>query len=142
MQRNTFLITAITAIGLLFLISRISDTAYLAWRRVLYESPGVMGSYQATLHCKGPKEDLTPGAYMVYLNHGCSLEEHKRAVGKGADLDSAIGLVFLEVGPYGFCYEAKLNENALAAVRSDLCVDMIECEYRARVTPLDVEEVL
>jgi hypothetical protein len=141
MQRNSFLITAITAIGLLFIISRTSDTVYLAWRRVLYESPGIMGSYQATLQCEGPNEDLVLEAYMVYLHHGCSLEEHKRAVGEGADLDSAIRLVFLEVEPYGFCYDAKLNDNALAAVRSDLVVDMIECQYVARVTPLDVEEM-
>jgi hypothetical protein len=142
MRRNAILITAIIAVGFLFTISRTSDTVSLAWRTVLYKSTNIMGLYQATLRCDGPKEDLIPQAYMVYLHHGCSLEQHKRTVGEGADLDSAIRHVFLETEQYGFIYEVKLNDSALAAVRSDLVVDFVECEYEAHLSALDPGEEL
>lgn len=133
MQRTSFLIIATIAIGFLFVISQSSDTVSLAWRRVLHQATNNMEPYQAPLRCDGPLEDLAPNSYLVYLHHGCSLEKHKRTVGKGAHLDSAIGFVFPESERLGICYDATLNESALAAVRCDVVVDMVECQYYANL---------
>ena len=133
---------AIIVIGLLFIISRMADTISFAWRTVLYKSTGIIGLYQAPLYCDGPKGDLIPQKCFVYLHHGCSLEQHKRAVDEGANLDSAIKHVFPEDERLGLCYDAKLDDNALTAVRSDLVVDMVECEYYAHLVALDPGEEL
>jgi hypothetical protein len=79
---------------------------------------------------------------MVYLHHGSSLEQHKQTVGEGANLDSTINHVFLETEQYGLCYHAHLNDSALAAVRSDLVVDFVECDYEAHLSALDPGEEL
>ena len=133
MQRTSLLIIATIAIGFLFVISQSSDTVSLAWRRVLHPPTNNMEPYQAPLRCDGPLEDLAPDSYLVYLYHSCSLEKHKRTVGKGADLDSAISIVFPESERLGIVYDATLNESALAAVRCDLVVDMVECQYYAHL---------
>ena len=96
-----------------------------------------MGPYQAPLRCDGPSEDLDPEWYFVYLHHGCSLEKHKRAVGEGVDFDSTIEIVFPEDEGLGLCYSAKLNDTALGAVRADLVVDMLECQYEFHLATLD-----
>ena len=92
--------------------------------------------------CNGTSEDLIHETYMVYLHHGCTLEEHKQLVGEKAGLDSAIKYVFEESEGLGVCYGAKLNDSALAAVRTDIAVDMIECQYRGHLEDLQSGEEL
>ena len=141
MYRRLLFISATIAIGFLFK-HRTSETVTLQWRRLLYKSTNIRGPYEAPIRCEGPEEDLIPDIYMVYLHFGCSLEQHKSVVGEGADLDSAITHVFPEDEGLGLCYEAKLNDTALVAVRSDLVVDMVECEYEAHLAAIgSVEEL-
>ena len=100
-----------------------------------------MGPYQAPLYgCDGPSEDRVHQSYMIFLHHGCSLEQHKQAVGEEADVDSAIKFVFPETAQYGLYYRAELGDSALAAVRADLGVDMVECNRRAYPETFDLGE--
>ena len=77
----------------------------------------------------GISEDLIYETYIVYLYYRCTLEEHKQLVGEKAGLDSAIKYVFEESEGLGVYYSAKLNDSALAAVRTDITVNMIKCQY-------------
>ena len=89
-----------------------------------------MGDYEATLYCS---DDLTriPDEYFVYLHFGYSLEQHKQEVGGGADLDLPVSSLFPETANYGHYYFARLDDAGLAAVRADIGVDMVECNFSA-----------
>ena len=136
MQRKHTLIPAAIAIVILLIISTTSNTTSLTWRKVLHKSTDIAAPYQAPIYgCDGPEKDRVPHKYAVFLHHGCSLEQHKRAVGEGADLDSAIKFVFPETPWYGLYYSAELDDSALSAVRADLVVDMVECVRRVYEDP-------
>ena len=74
-----------------------------------------------------------PNSYAVFLRPGVSLEQHKLAVGHGADLNSAISRVHDNLDPARILYHAKLDEGLLAAVRADSGVDFVECNLRAHI---------
>ena len=87
--------------------------------------------YQAPLrHCEG---DIVPNSYAVFLVSSVSLEQHKRAVDRGANLDSAISRVHDDTDPDRIFYHAELDNVALAAVRADPGVDFVECNRRAHI---------
>lgn len=87
--------------------------------------------YQAPMyHCE---EDIVPNSYIVFLSPGVSLEQHKRSVGPGADLDSAISRVHDNWDPNRIIYSADLEDGPLAAVRVDTGVDLIECNARVHI---------
>lgn len=65
--------------------------------------------------------------YIVYFRQDYTLEQHKQAIGNAVDLDSAIRRVFEETDDFGLVYSAHLNDTGLAVVRSDVAVDMVEC---------------
>lgn len=93
-----------------------------------------MGPYQAPMiACDVPTEEIVHQSYIVFLHQGCSLEQHKRAVAEGADLDSAIISVFPETDYHGLYYRAKLDDDALATVRADVVVDMVECNRKVHL---------
>lgn len=74
-------------------------------------------------------EDVIPGEYMVVLNAGYSLEQHKRTV--GIDLSTSI----YSADPYGSSrhgggYSARFSNGTLAAVRSDGGVMLVECNRK------------
>lgn len=131
MRRHFLLITA-GAICIAFLITLFKwPTSFLndslARRKLLYQSPTrIMNDYEAPLHlCDSPTR--VPHEYIVFLHFGYSLEQHKQAVGNGADLDSAITNIFPETTNHGLYYNAELPNASLAAVRADIGVDMVEC---------------
>ena len=65
--------------------------------------------------------------YSVFLFPGVSLEQHKLAIDRGADLDSATIFVRHDVDMDQIYYHAKLDDDLLASVRSDTGVDFVEC---------------
>ena len=101
-----------------------------------------MPDYQAPLLlCQEPS--VLPDQYWVILHHGHSLEQHKRAVGNGTDLDSAIQTFIQEHEEHesqGAFYFADLNNADLAAVRADIGVDFVECNMPI-VSIMDVDPV-
>lgn len=86
-----------------------------------------MNDYEAPLHLCDSRT-LVPRQYAVFLHSGYSLEEHKQAVGNGADLNSSITNVFPERADHGLYYTAELHNASLDAVRADTGVDMVECD--------------
>lgn len=54
-------------------------------------------------------------------------------VGNGADLDSAIDHIFPETHLYGTYYSATLSDDSLGAVRRDIGVDKVECNFQVTV---------
>ena len=141
MQRGQGLIIATSAIIFLFIIFTTSDRTCLIWRKLLNNSAGIIRPYQAPLlSCDGPSEDIVPQSYVVFLHYGCSLEQHKQTVSEGADLDSAIRFVFPETDFHGLYYHAYLDDGPLAAVRSDIVVDMVECSVRPHPADFDFGE--
>ena len=99
--------------------------------KVVYKSPGIMGSHEAPVHnCDLPEKDRVPNNYVVFLHPGYSLDQHKQAVGHEANLHSAIEYVFEETPIHGLYYSAELDIASLAAVRADSGVYMVECIQR------------
>lgn len=93
-------------------------------------------SYTAPiLSCDDPKE-VVPDDYQVFLHKGYSLDQHKAFVCKSTDVDfdSAIERIFNETASHGLIYYAILDEDALAAVRSDIGVDLVICVVRLHTT--------
>ncbi|QIX02335.1 hypothetical protein AMS68_007852 [Peltaster fructicola] len=72
-------------------------------------------------------EGCFPDQYIVQLRADYSYESHKAAVASAVDLDVATYANFtLDSGR--FVYAAHLNEKALAAVKADDGVWLIECD--------------
>ena len=92
-------------------------------------SKRIQGSYAAPLHgCRS--ESVIPDDYLVYFRQSYTLEKHRQAIGDAVDLDSAIKLVLKETDSFGLHYSARLNDTGLAVVRSDVAVDVVECNAR------------
>jgi hypothetical protein len=68
-----------------------------------------------------------PDSYCVFLCPGYSLEQHQQAIVNTTNLDVAIQHLFPETHLYGTYYCATMDNIALAAVRADRSVEMIEC---------------
>jgi hypothetical protein len=87
------------------------------------------GMYEAPMHVCDVPEEIVPDSYIVFLHKGYTLETHKKAI--GVNIDSAIRLVFNETAHHGLYYSAKFDKATLAAIRTDIGVDMVECDLKA-----------
>lgn len=76
-------------------------------------------------------EHRVPGSYFVFLRPGYTLEHHKAAIESTVDLDQHALRVFERTipGPI-FYYVDDLEEDALDAIRLDIGVQMVECNYK------------
>lgn len=90
--------------------------------------------YQAPWDHDPDDPDEVPGEYSVILHNGCTFEKHKETVDRqGVDLDSRLIYVAPRTYDCGAIYTARLDDSALAIVRADCAVDMVECECRLRM---------
>ena len=133
MLQISFSAVTVIAISFLFLSSSTSNAFMSSWPRAFSRLTNNTGPYQAPLICDGIPDWLVPGAYIVYLHDGCSLAQHKRTVADQVDLDSCIRSIYPEIDGLGVVYSAYFSDSALAAVRSDWMVDMVECQYEGRL---------
>ncbi|KAI5357329.1 hypothetical protein Slin14017_G123380 [Septoria linicola] len=85
-------------------------------------------TYQAPLHHYDSPARV-PDQYVVYLEPGHSLENHKQRVNIEG-LSDAITFVFDKLYPDKICYNAQLDAGLLAAVRADPGVELVECDMR------------
>jgi len=90
--------------------------------------------YEAPMHVCDVPEETVPDSYVVFLHKGYSLETHKKAI--GVNIDSAIRFVFDETARYGLYYSAKFDNATLAAVRTDIGVNMVECNLKVHPAQL------
>ena len=74
-----------------------------------------------------------PNSYAVLFVPGVSLQQHKQAIGRKADLNSAISRVHDHTDQDRIFYHAGLDGGGLAAVRAELVVDFVECNRSAHV---------
>lgn len=88
-----------------------------------------MGLYEAPVHNRD-SIDRVPQSYIVFPPSGCSLDQHKQAIGDGVDLESAIKYVFPETASHGLYNSVELDNASLAAVRADTAVGIDECNLR------------
>ena len=96
---------------------------FVRWgRRLIYGS-----SYQARYRCDGPESDIIRHEYSVFLYHGYSLDQHKKAVGRLLPIDEVLSG---SANSYRTSYTAKLDDEMLTVVRSDLGVDLVMCNVR------------
>lgn len=92
---------------------------------------GNADSYTAPmLGCDHPKE-VIPDEYQVFLHKGYSLDHHMAVVGEAVDFDSATRIFMNETATHGLLHRARLDKDALAAVRADIGVYLVNCEARA-----------
>lgn len=82
------------------------------------------------LSCSDPKE-VVPDEYQVFLHQGYSLDDHKAFVGDAVDFDSATRIFMNETSTHGLIYRAHFDKDALTAVRTDIGVDLVECDVWA-----------
>lgn len=75
-----------------------------------------------------PEDCLPDEQYMVYLQANYTYELHRAAVANAVNLDTAIYHSFTMISTERFIYGAFLNETALAAVRADQGVWLVECD--------------
>lgn len=76
-----------------------------------------------------PPGSIVPGEYLVYLEPGCTIEEHRRTVGADAlPEDSIKHAIPLHADGYGLYYTAKLSESGLDKIRLDPRVLLTECK--------------
>lgn len=96
-------------------------------RRALYQSRALMSAYRAPMvGCE--RTGVIEGSYFVFLHCGCSLDKHNQTIGNNVDITSKIRRVYPETPGHGLYYWAEdIDETALEAIRSDIVVDMIEC---------------
>lgn len=73
------------------------------------------------------QDGCLPDQYMVHLREDYPYESHKAAVASAVDLDAAIYVSFT-LEPGRFIYAAYLNETALAAVKADDGMLLVECD--------------
>ena len=91
--------------------------------------------------CEWP--DVIQGAYFIFLHHGCTLEEHTETVGKQANLDWKITHVFPGADHHGLCYTVEeIDDVALDAIRTDIVVDMIECNRSPKAIEGETVEII
>ena len=112
---------------LLLRLSLVTTWLWLTWHRT---ARILTGGPAPLINCDVPEENLLRNSYSIILKSGYSLEQHKQAVGRGADLDAATEDV-LDYPFSGFqtTYFAKIEETSLlAAIRADPGVDFIECD--------------
>lgn len=105
---------------------------YEAWRKanILPRGKRVEGIYSAPMRlCDAEKR--IPDEYIVYLDRGHTLEDHQRIVGDVVDLQQVIGTTFPVTN--GLFYTAKLQNAALNAVRADVGVEMLECQFESHI---------
>lgn len=155
MQRSHLLVTILVlSIGLLvFLLQPRAHTNNpiidsLAQRKLLYERDPMLQklvnskpTYKAPLHfCD--LQSRVPDSYVVFLHIGHGLETHKKIVGNGVDWDNAIQHVFEEPKHYELYYSAKLDEEALMAIRADIGVDKVKCNLYAELFTGRLDEVI
>lgn len=151
MRRLYFFITVLALTISLLMFLQPKDytnnplTDSLARRKLLYQQSTMLNKffknnepYKAPLRLCDLKSRV-PNSYVVFLHFGYGLETHEKVVGNGVDWDNAIKFVFEETKDYGLYYSAKLDEEALAAVRADIGVDMVECDLYAEFFGLGVE---
>ena len=134
-----FFVTLVITIVILTILSirlKITDSIPHTRMRTLRKTAGLM-TEALLIRCEGPEEDRDPDGYIVYLAPSYSLEQHKETVGSGADLDAAIEFLFDDVRPDQIYYIAKLDEGSLAAVRADLGVVYVECDWKAYKADVD-----
>jgi hypothetical protein len=100
--------------------------ALSSWQTHLFAPGNMSEAYKAPLlGCDQP--GVLEHDYIVFLHPGHSLSVHKQNVSNVVDLSSAIDYVFEETKSHGLYYHAILSDTALAAVRADRGVDMVEC---------------
>ena len=81
-----------------------------------------------------PLENIVPYQYLVYLEPGYSLEDHKRTVGAdGLPEGSIKHVIDLHLDPNPVCCVAHLSESSLDTIRSDPGVDLVECDVRGNL---------
>ncbi|KAF2225452.1 hypothetical protein BDZ85DRAFT_257512 [Elsinoe ampelina] len=145
MSRLVVRSTAAVAILLLLSIGISSKRSAISllWRKALYSNPHLMPPYRAPFTgCDWP--GVVQGSYAVFLHHGCTLEKHKEQVGRQANLESRITRVVPETSYHGLYYFAEqVDDVEIDAIRSDIAVDMIECDRTVEVdigTKVDVDQ--
>lgn len=123
--------TTVTTCTLISFIFFSSNCNAILVRKLILESFGTMAPYEAPLHgCDNSYNDVVPQSYNVFLHQGYSLGDHKQTVIGTVDLDTTIEIVFPETARHGLYYSSELDDNALAAVRADMGVEMVECNRR------------
>ena len=91
-------------------------------------------AYKAPLeNCDLP--NAVPDDYVVYLKPGYSLQQHEQTIGS-AILDGSVKYVYDDILPNQICYNAKFGTDAIAAVRADPGVEMVECNLQRQAMGL------
>lgn len=106
-------------------------TPEILWPNANYLPPAkrIPGEYVAPMTLCD-LDTRIPDDYVVYFRQSYTIEQHKQAVGDAVDLDLAIKRVFEETDDFGMHFSAQFSGSALAAVRSDVGVDTVECNGR------------
>nr|POE63504.1 hypothetical protein CFP56_04407 [Quercus suber] len=105
------------------------------WQHSLSMSnTGNNDSYTAPMLGRDDPKEVIPDDYQVFLHIGYSLDHHKRFVGEAVNFDSAIRSVLNETATHGLLYRAHLDQAAVAAVRADIGVDLLNCDQLAHPT--------
>lgn len=124
-MRTYSLVLAIASVIFFITLFVHTDTFSRLRRLTLHTLTGGGIISQAPLRQCG--EGVVLNTYSVFLFPGVSLEQHKLAIDRGADLDSATIFVRHDVDMDQIYYHAKLDDDLLASVRSDTGVDFVEC---------------
>ena len=67
------------------------------------------------------------------------METHKKVIGNGVDWTNAINSITEENERHGVYYIAELDEQDLTAVRADIGVDAVRCEFYVELIAGKVE---
>ena len=87
-----------------------------------------------------PPQNIVPGQYLVYLQPGYTLEDHKRTVGEAALPEGSIKAVHnLHTAQYDVYYTAQLSESSLDTIRLDPGVEFVECDICAWLDDDDLD---
>ena len=107
------------------------------WQRDLsMPNAGNNDSYKAPMLSCDHKE-VVPDEYAVFLHRDYSLDDHKAFVGDAVDFDSTARIFLNETATHGLTYFAHFDKHALAAVRANIGVDLVECDSWA-YSPEDI----
>lgn len=122
MYRRTCTQMTITLALLLGLIAHLNFISQIP--RLSLDQPSIRPNGKAPMHhCD---LDIVPGSYMVLLSRGISLAAHMEAIGRGAELDAAMGRHHSsDMGQ--IYYSAHFSDSLLEAVRADSGVEKVEC---------------
>lgn len=82
--------------------------------------------YEAPMYnCDSP--DVVKGSYFVFLHKGCTLKQHKRAI--GITFESKIVFESRENYRFGPLYCVRGIRNVdLQKIRADIAVDLVKCD--------------